>query len=167
MGHPCMPMRFFMTLLLSLAAAGCASYSGYGLQPGVATESDVRNVMGAPAMEFVSPDGSRRLAYPRGPLGTRTFMADVGPDRKLQAISQVLDDDTFYRIQPGLTRDQVLRMIGPPSATMSFPRLGHTAWDYRFTDTWGYVAIFSVTFDREGRVVSKISQRIERDRGSL
>jgi hypothetical protein len=157
--------RAFSLLLLAVAAVGCASYSGHGLKPGVATEADVVNAMGPPALQFDSADGSSRLAYPRGPLGTRTFMVDLGADRKLQAISQVLDDDTFHRIQPGLTKDQVVRMIGPPGDTMFFPRLSHTAWDYRFTDTWGYLAIFSVTFDRDGIVVSKISQRIERDRG--
>jgi hypothetical protein len=158
-------MARLVLLLAALAAAGCASYSGYGLVPGAATEAEVRAAMGPPALEFSEPDGARRLAYPRGPLGTRTFMADVGPDRVLRRITQVLDDDSFHRIQPGLTRDQVLRMIGPPGQTMSFPRSGHTAWDYRYTDTWGYVAIFSVTFDRDGIVVSKISQRLERDRG--
>ena len=126
----------------------------------------MRGTMGVPALEFANGDGSRRLAYPRGPLGTRTFMADVGPDRVLARVSQVHDDDTFYRIQPGLTRDDVLRLIGPPGQTMAFPRSGNYAWDYRYTDTWGYLAIFSVTFDRDGIVVSKITQRIERDRGA-
>ncbi len=157
--------RTAYALPAALLLAGCASYSGYGLRPGVSTEMEVRNVMGAPAAEFAEIDGSRRLVYPRGPLGTRTFMADVGPDRRLSAVTQVLDDDTFQHIQPGLGRDDVLRMIGPPGQTMAFPRSGHTAWDYRYTDTWGYLAIFSVTFDRDGTVVSKITQRIERDRG--
>jgi SmpA/OmlA family protein len=145
-------------------AAGCASYSGYGLKPGISTEAEVRGTMGAPAAEFVAADGSRQLAYPRGPLGTRTFMAEVGPDRVLRSVKQVLDDDTFYRIQPGLTREEVMRLIGPPGETMSFPLSGNYAWDYRYVDTWGYLAIFSVTFDRNGIVVSKISQRIDRDR---
>lgn len=157
--------RLISLTLLALAAAGCASYNGYNLKPGVATEANVRSTMGPPAMEFTERDGSRRLAYPRGPLGTRTFMAELGPDRVLQAVNQVLSDDTFYRIQPGLTRDDVLRLIGPPGQTMAFPRSQTTAWDYRYTDTWGYTAIFSVTFDRNGVVVSKISQRLERDRG--
>ena len=157
--------RTAYAFLCALLVAGCASYSGYGLRPGASTEAEVRSTMGAPAAEFSQSDGSRRLVYPRGPLGTRTFMADVGPDRRLSAVTQVLDDDTFHHIQPGLTRDDVLRMIGPPGQTMAFPRSGHVAWDYRYTDTWGYLAIFSVTFDRDGTVVSKITQRIERDRG--
>lgn len=157
--------RTVYALLSALFIAGCASYGGAGLRPGVSTEADVRSTMGTPAAEFAQGDGSRRLVYPRGPLGTRTFMADVGPDRRLTGVTQVLDDDTFYRIQPGLTRDEVLRLIGPPGQTMAFPRSATTAWDYRYNDTWGYVATFSVTFDREGIVVSKFTQRVERDRG--
>ena len=76
----------------------------------------------------------------------------------------ILNDDILQGIHPGQSRDDVERLIGPPVRTMHFPRLGHTAWDYRYVDTWGYPAIFSVTFDSQGRVVSKISQRIERER---
>ena len=158
-----------MKTILSLAALGllaaCASYDGYTLRSGASTEAEVRSVMGAPAAEFAGTDGSKQLVYPRGPLGTQTFMADVGSNGILEGLRPVLNDDVFNRIRPGLTRDQVLRMIGPPGDTMYFPRQGHTAWDYRYRDTWGYLAIFSVTFDADGIVVSKITQRIERERG--
>jgi hypothetical protein len=157
--------RILAALAAALLAAGCASYNGYGLKPGISTEAEVRQVMGPPAMEFPASEGHRRLAYPKGPLGTHTFMVDIGPDRTLRGVSQVLDDDTFYGIRPGLTKDDVLRLIGPPGETMAFPLSATTAWDYRYTDTWGYLSIFSVTFDRNGVVVSKISQRLERERG--
>jgi hypothetical protein len=121
--------------------------------------------MGAPAVEFANGDGSRQLAYPRGPLGTQTFMADIGADGKLMAVRGVLKDDTFYQIRPGMMRDEILRMIGPPGETMAFSRLNQVAWDYRFVDTWGYVAVFSVMFDPDGKVVSKFTRRIERDKG--
>ena len=77
---------------------------------------------------------------------------------------RILDDDLVQRVVPGQTRDEVLALLGPPVRTMGFARLGHTAWDYRYTDTWGYHAVFSVTFDDRGIVVSRISQRIERER---
>ena len=155
-----------LALCLTLAVlAGCASYSGHGLAPGVATEAEVRATMGAPAAEFAREDGGRTLAYPRGPLGTQTYMADLGRDGRLVAIRPVLGDDSFWRIQPGMTRDDVLRMIGPPGQTMAFSLSDTYAWDYRYVDTWGYLAIFSVTFDRRDIVVSKFTQRIERDKG--
>ena len=157
--------RFATLLAAAFLAVGCASYDGRGLKPGVSTEADVRTLMGTPAMEFTESDGSRRLVFPRGPLGTRTYIVDIGADHALRSVDQVLSDDTFYRIQPGQTRDDVLRLIGPPGETMAFPLSGNYAWDYRYQDTWGYLAIFSVTFDRGGTVVSKITQRIERDKG--
>ena len=154
-------MKTASHLLLALLAAGCASYDGRGLRPGVSSEAEVRGLMGPPAIETAGDDGGKRLAYPRGPLGTQTFIAEVGRDGTLQSIRQVLNDDTFNGIRPGLTREDILRRIGPPGDTMHFSLSGNTAWDYRFVDTWGYLAVFSVTFDPNGIVVSKISRRLQ------
>lgn len=153
----------FSALILGLAA--CASYDGFTLRPGASSEAEVRSVMGPPAVEFAERDGSKRLAYPRGPLGSQTYMAEVGSDGVLREVRQVLTDDMFYRIQPGQTRDDVLSMIGPPGETMHFSRLGQDSWSYRYRDTWGYLAIFSVNFEANGVVVSKFSRRLERERG--
>ena len=141
--------------------SACAGYGGTGLKPGSATDADVRATMGTPAMEMRDPDGSRHLYYPRGPMGNQTFVADVGHDGVLREVRQVLGDDTFNRIQPGMTGEEVLRMIGPPREKMHFANLGQTAWDYKFRDTWGYEAIFSVMVGDNGVVVGKITRRIE------
>ena len=69
-------------------------------------------------------------------------------------------DPMFARIEPGLTRDEVQRLLGPPDETMRFPLSNTVSWDYHYTDTWGYMAVFYVTFDADGRVVSRISRRI-------
>jgi hypothetical protein len=153
-------MKIAVCLCLASLLAACASYDGRGLRPGVATEAEVRGLMGPPAIEVAAVDGGKHLAYPRGPLGTTTFIADVGQDGILRGVRQVLNDDTFNGIRPGLTREDVLRRIGPPGETMQFSLSGNTAWDYRFVDTWGYIAVFSVTFNPGGIVVSKISRRI-------
>ena len=86
------------------------------------------------------------------------------PGAPLLGDYRVLNDELVARVAPGQTRDEVLALLGPPVRTMHFARLDHTAWDYRYMDTWGYHAIFSVTFDARGIVVSRISQRIERER---
>ena len=155
-------MRIAPTCLPLLLAA-CAAYDGGGLRPGSSSVDDVRRTMGPPALEFSNPDGSKQLAYPRGPLGTDTYMVHVGRDGMLQGIDQVLRDERFYAIVPGITGDDVLRMIGPPSETMDFPRLQQVAWEYRYKDTWGYVAFLSVMIDRQGHVVGRTTRRLERD----
>ena len=159
-------MRSPAFLGIAFALSACAAYDGYSLRAGTSTESEVRGVMGAPALEFTGDDGAKRLVYPRGPLGTQTFMASLGRDGVLREVRPVLKDDTFNRIRPGLTRQDILQMIGPPGDTMHFARSDTTAWDYRYIDTWGYLAIFSVTFDGKGIVVSRISKRIERESSS-
>lgn len=159
-------MKNLAPLLAVLLAAGCASYTGRGLQPGVSTEADVRGLMGNPAGEYTGPGGTRTLAYPHGPMGIETFMADLGPDGRLIAVRQALTDETFFKIKRGTTRDEVLRLIGPPHPTeiMEFKSLGQVAWTYRFRDLWGYNAKYSITFDRDWVVVSTISNRIEREK---
>jgi hypothetical protein len=156
------PVSLLAAAACAALVGGCAAYSGASLRAGVSTEAEARQLMGEPALVLANPDGSRELAYPKGPLGSRTYMVEVGGDGKVRAVRQALDDDTFNAIQPGMTEDEVLRLIGPPRETWRFARLGHHAWDYRYNDAWGYPAIFSVTFDSSGRVVSKISQRLDR-----
>jgi hypothetical protein len=149
-------------LLLFLASCATGSYEGSGLSPGSSGIDEVRRTMGPPALELANPDGSKQLAYPKGYYSNRTFMVRVGPDGLLQGVEQVLDEDHIYRIRPGQTRDDVLRNIGPPLETMEFARLQQVAWDYRYQDAWGYVAILSVMFDPRGIVVGKVTRRIDR-----
>lgn len=71
-----------------------------------------------------------------------------------------LNDDRLGLVRYGMTRDDTLRLIGVPDERMRFPLSGTEAWDYRYQDSWGYFASFSVTFGPEGGVVGRISQRL-------
>jgi len=153
-------LRQTLATTLALAAAGCASYDGRTLAPG-APESEVTALMGPPAMEVPGPGATTRLVYPRGPLGTQTFMADLGPDHRLLAVRNVLTDEVFDAIRAGMTEKDVLATIGPPGHMMAFSLSNTHAWEYRYQDAWGYLAEFSVTFDANGVVLSKLKRRIE------
>ena len=153
-------MRPFRTLAVALAALAAGACAVQSLRPG-ASEAEVRQAMGRPALEFPTGDGGRQLAFTTGPFGTQTYMAYLGGDGRLQRVEQVLDDSRFHAIQPGMTREELLRHIGPPYQTLRFDNLRQTAWDYRFRDTWGYIAILSVMIDDQGRVASRITQRID------
>lgn len=69
-------------------------------------------------------------------------------------------DTQFARAQPGMTRDDISRLFGPPDEKMKFPLSQAEAWDYRYQDSWGYIAIFSVTFAADGRAASTFSRRV-------
>ena len=147
---------FTLTILMLLA--GCASYDGHGLKPGIASQPDVRELMGEPAATWSTPAGDV-WAYPRGPLGVQTFLVRFDESGKLKTIEPVLDEDHFAQIAPGMTHEDVLHRIGPPFQTITFPNLNQVSWDYHFTDLWGYSSIFSAIFDQAGRVVYTFKQR--------
>lgn len=79
-------------------------------------------------------------------------------------LRQPVTDDVILGINPGMTRDQVLRLIGPPLEVMQFPRKRETSWEYRFVDTWGYRSFLYVNFDPAGVVVSRLTRRIDSNR---
>jgi len=143
--------------------AACASYSGYGLQPGVATEPQVLAAMGEPALKFRDADGTSTWAYPHGPLGYDTFMARFTGAGVLVRIDKVLDPEHFARVTLGLSPDDVQRIIGPPGRAEVFRRQGELVWDYRFVDAWGYSSQFSVIFDAERRVRRTLTWREDMD----
>jgi len=156
-------MRIMAVLLASLVLTACAQLAA--VRPG-ASEADLRRALGVPAQEFDHADGMRQLVYPTGPQGTQTFMVYVRGGA-VQRAEQVLTDDTFFRIQNGITTgDEVRRLIGPPWRIVRFDNLRQDAWDYRFRDTWGYLADFSVMIDDRGIVASKVTARIEPREGT-
>ena len=69
-------------------------------------------------------------------------------------------DALFAQVARGMPESEVASLLGRPDETMSFPRSNTVAWDYRYYDTWGYLAVYSVTFGPDGRVVSTLSNRL-------
>lgn len=150
------------TLLL---AAGCAATAFLNLQPGRSTEGDVRRALGEPAMTLPAGEGGRQLVFPTGPLGTQTWMAFIASDGRLVRLEQALAEESLRRVSPGITSDEVLRLIGPPYRRTDFPNLGQVAWDYRTQDPWGYYVEYSVMVDSRGIVASTVSVRQDYGRG--
>jgi hypothetical protein len=112
-------------------------------------------------MQWTDPDGSRQLAYPRGPEGTATFMVSIGPDGRLRSIVNALDDPGFDRIRPGMTEAKVIRVLGPPAAQPGafFAALNERVIDWRHCDRTGHLARFGVRLDAAtNRVRSTYSQ---------
>lgn len=155
-------MRKLLLATLLLLLAGCASYDGRGLRPGQSGENEVLGLMGSPAWQWRNADGSRLLAYPRGPMGVHTYMAHIGADGKLARIENVLTPEFFARIEAGMSKEQVLKTLGPPQPawTVYFAARDELAWEWRYCDDWNQLARFNVLFDAsKGVVRSTLSLR--------
>jgi len=133
--------------------AGCDPQRISELEEGVATEADVRAKFGEPVAIYNEENGGRTFEYPRQPAGQVNYMITVGPDGKMSALRQVLKPANFAKVEPGWDKAQVRRLLGLPAKTMRFELKNEEVWDWRYAD--GHEGkLFSVTFDRDGRVTS-------------
>lgn len=124
------------------------------LAKGVSTEAEVRMVMGPPDSAWQESDGSHILQYPKGPEGGRTWQFVIDPSGKLRDYEQILTERNFARITPGMTREQVRRILGRPKSVVPFQRKNEEVWDWRYLVDTGGTRFFNVHFDlRTGNVV--------------
>ena len=152
-------MRLVPLLAAALLAAACATPASFVGRPAAEL-----GALGRPIGDFPNPDGSRTLAFSPGYYSGLTYMAEVDPAGTVRAVRQALVEESFQQVVPGMSREEVLRLIGPPLDAMDFTRQREISWEYRFMDAWGYRAFFYVNFDPRGIVVSKLTRRIENDR---
>jgi len=148
-----MASRWLVALLAAAALVGCDRKKIAELEEGVSTEADVRARFGEPAAIYPEADGARTFEYPRQPSGTTNYMITIGPDGVMSSLRQVLKPADFAKVRPGLDRAQVRRLLGLPAKTEAYALKQEEVWDWRYADD-DQVKIFSVTFDRDGRVVS-------------
>ena len=122
------------------------------LRPGVSTVAEVRQKMGNPAMEW--QEGADTVwEFPFTPEGTRNYMLTIGPDGILKAMEQVLTEQNFARVQAGMTREQIRRLLGKPATIVNFPAKPEEVWDWKLPGTApGEELRFNVHFDLAGKV---------------
>lgn len=126
------------------------------LEEGVSTEADVRKQFGEPDTVYDEPDGSRTFGYPRQPEGQVNYLITIGPDGRMSALRQVLTPRNFEKVKPGMTPDEVRRLLGKPAKRQTFALKQQTVWDWRWLD--GQQAKeFSVTFDADMKVLTSDS----------
>jgi hypothetical protein len=160
-------MKRWITIFTTLLLVACASYSGRGLKPGADRLENVSQVMGQPAMRWQNADGSLQLAYPRGPMGLHTYMVTIAADGKLLQIENVLNEKSFARIQSGMTKDEVLHILGPsyPYWTAYFERRDELVLEWRYCDAWSEPARFDVLFDNSKGTVRSTMSMTESQKG--
>jgi len=145
---------------------GCDSRRISELEEGVSTEADVRERFGEPAAIYQDVNGDVTLEYPRQPAGHVNYMISIGPDGKMGALRQVLKLTNFMRVTPGLDRSEVRRLLGRPAKAQSFALKEEEIWDWRFADGQE-IKVFSVTFDKTGRVVATVITPDPKEIGQL
>ena len=152
-----MPITRRTPLLLASVAmlAGCANFAG--VSPGTSAR-ELEAQVGAPAHVWKDPDGSEAWEYPRGPLGTETYMVTLGPDRTVREVRQVLSEEYISKLHAGMSRDEVRRLVGKPR-DISFSTLNdEEIWSWRYREWTVRNMELYAQFDRATGALKRISR---------
>lgn len=145
----CLAALIAATLLTACAGIGVPS-----MTPGE-PEAVVISKLGAPTHRYQDGKDSL-LEYMHGPWGQATYMARIGPDKRLISYEQVLTTQKFATLQIGKsTKQDVLHTVGAPSDTSYLSLSDLEVWSYPYRESNVWNSIMHVHFDRNG-IVQKL-----------
>ncbi len=120
----------FVPVTIIAMIAGCAGYSPSKYLVGQ-DRTALMTSMGQPEREYLLDELSV-LHYPRGPAGSHTYFIYIDRSDLVVKWEQVLTENRFDTIQPGMTKDQVIRIIGVSTITNGLARNRGYVWHYRY-----------------------------------
>jgi hypothetical protein len=146
-------MRIASLTLCAALLAGCATLDRDArLQPGVSRDADVVALYGQPTRTWPEADGGRTLEYSTQPRGIRCYMVRITADGRLVGIHDALSPANRARVEPGMTTEQVSRLLGSERSRVFYRHSGEDVWDWNIDPEGGYGMRFNVHF-KDGRVV--------------
>lgn len=161
---------FGLALSLIFGLTGCDPQRIAELEEGVATEADVRARFGEPEKIWEASDmastpspgaaaapGARTFEYNRQPEGMVNYMITIGADGRMSALRQVLSPQNFSKITPGMSMEQVRKMLGKPMKITPYTGQQRTHYDWRYLNPPNTPMLFTVVFDSDLKVVSTAS----------
>lgn len=142
--------RALPILLLIAPLWGCAVVSPVA---GGMDEAQVQARMGKPETVRKNADGSETWEYPTGPLGRQTYMVTLGSDHAVKDVRQVLSDEYFLKVAPGMAREEVRRLLGKPGEISTYSARDEEVWSWRYQQQGPM--FFNVLFDHSAGTVRK------------
>jgi hypothetical protein len=157
--------RALLALSVTLLLAGCATPDRDArLTVGASHGSDVVALYGQPGRVWPEADGGRTLEYASQPMGLHCYLVRLGPDDRLIAIVDGLSAAGRSRVQPGMTPEQVSRLLGQERSRVFFNLSGEDVWDWTIEpDQSGYGMRFNVHF-KDGVVVRTTQSMVFQNR---
>lgn len=142
----------FALAFAALLLAGCANPWNTMNVPVGASRDAVIARAGQPARVLPLPGGGQRLQYTLQPQGQYAFNVDLDATGHVTRSQQVLTEANLGRIQPGWSRDDVLREFGPPARIDRVASFQGDVMTYRWYGGDGNDMFYYVYVDPRGVV---------------
>ncbi len=140
-------------LAFVMGLVGCDQYRIQELEEGVATEADVRTRFGEPEKVWDGENGVRIFEYNRQPQGHRNYMISIGTDGKMTALRQVLTEQNFAKVKPGMMMEDVRKMLGKPMRVITYELKKETYYNWRYLEAPNTAMVFSAVMDSNLKVI--------------
>ena len=125
------PTTFVLCVVATISA--CAGYAPSAEMIGQRRAALIQQ-LGQPERETTA-DGKKKLQFPRGPSGSHTYFVYLNDEDRVLAWEQVLTEERFNQIVTGMTKDQVIDLIGISRITHGLARERGYVWHYRYWNT--------------------------------
>ena len=155
---PAAVLRLVAVACLAWGLSGCDYFAEKKLVVGQHTEQDVRTLMGKPDMIWEEESGSRKLEYPRGPMGTQTYFVHIGPDGKYLGMERVLVEANFAKIKVGMSQDDARRILGKQTEVTPYALANEEVWSWRYEGDAQATMFFNAHFDPATGRIRRISR---------
>ncbi len=143
--------------------AGCQNFAA--VAPGTSSSALLQR-FGAPNTVWRNSDGAEVWEYPRVASGHEKFLIEIGADGTVRMVRQVLTEEYLSRVQVGMSRDDVRRILGMPYEIAIFDRRNEEVWTWFYRDSPADV-LFHVYFDRASGAVKQVLRLDDLDKAML
>ena len=113
-------------MLSLIALSGCAGYAPTASLVGQ-NQQTVIQVMGQPGR---AQEGY--VDYMRGPYGVHTYRLHFDRQNRLLRWEQLLTEDRFLKVREGMTKTQVIDLLGVSTVISELGRGRGEVWSYRY-----------------------------------
>ena len=137
-------VRWLLLALLVGALAGCATFEPP--RP-YATEAEALAARGEPTRRWSNDDGTTTLEYSTQPNGWTCLMVQVDQGGIVLRQWNALAPENLARVERGMDKEQVSRLLGTHRSEQRFTNSGETVWDWNIrNDGPGIAVLFNVHF---------------------
>jgi hypothetical protein len=149
-----------VAVVATVALGGCATpLKDERMKAGSTTGADVQQYYGAPTRVWPEADGGQSLEYATQPFGQTCYMVRLDAQGRLVSTTDALSSANRALIVPGLTAEQVTRMLGQERKRIFFRLSEEDVWDWNIPpEMSGYLLRFNVHFKKG--VVVRTSQSV-------
>lgn len=134
----------------ALGLGGCVTYTPP--RP-FTTQAEVLAAKGEPSRRWSNDDGTTTLEYATQPNGRSCLMVQIDQGGIVLRQWDALSEENLARVQRGMTRDEVDRLLGQHRSEQVFKMSGEEVWDWNVRHFGpGVATLFNVHFI-DGKVV--------------